>query len=77
MQWLTKNLLDSFKYCKKKKKNSNSDIKISEKPKNIKESNDSQLRNYWNRTKYIWLNNREIWVTFERIISIIASFFIL
>ena len=61
MQWLTKNLSDSFKYCKKKKKkNSNSDIKISERPKNIKELDDSLLRNYWNKTKYMWLNNREI-----------------
>ena len=31
---------------KKKKKNSNSDIKISERPKNIKELDDSLLRNY-------------------------------
>ena len=46
MQWLTKNLLENYKYCKKKKKNSNSDIKISEKPKNIKELDDSLLRNY-------------------------------
>ena len=37
-----------------------SNIKISEIPKNIKESDDSLLRNYWNKTKYIWLNNREI-----------------
>ena len=30
------------------------------KDQNIKESYDSLLRNYWNKTKYIWLNNREI-----------------
>ena len=36
------------------------DIKTFERPKNNNESNDSQLRNYWNKTKYIWLNNREI-----------------
>ena len=48
------------------------DIKNSEKPKNIKKPNNSWLRNYWNKTKYIWLNNnkniRERWVTFKRII---------
>ena len=33
----------------------NSNIKTSERPKNIKESNDLLLRNYWNKTKYIWL----------------------
>ena len=38
----------------------NSNIKTSKKPKNIKELNDSLLRNYWNKTKYIWLNNRKI-----------------
>ena len=31
----------------------NSDIKTSERPKNIKESDDWLLRNYWNKTKYI------------------------
>ena len=46
------------KYCKKKLKNS--DIKTSERQKKIKESDDLLLRNYWNKTKYIWLNNREI-----------------
>ena len=40
-----KNLLDNFRYCRKKKlKNSN--IKTSERLKNIKESDDSLLRNY-------------------------------
>ena len=34
--------------------------KASEKPKYVKESNNSLLRNYWNKTKYIWLNNRKI-----------------
>ena len=43
-----------------KKKLKNLNIKTSEKSKNIKESDDSLLRNYWNKTKYIWLNNREI-----------------
>ena len=37
-----------------------SDIKNSEKPKNIKKSDDSWLRSYWNKTKYVWLSNREI-----------------
>ena len=36
------------------------------------QKDDSLLRNYWNKTKYIWLNNRENirerWVTFKRII---------
>ena len=41
---LQKNLLDSFRYSKKKLKNS--DIKISERPKNIKKSDNSLLRNY-------------------------------
>ena len=37
----------SFRYCKKKKKIlKNSDIKTSKRPKNIKESDDSLLRNY-------------------------------
>ena len=45
---------------KKKKKLKNLDIKIFKRPKNIKELDDSLLRNYWNKTKYIWLNNREI-----------------
>ena len=58
MQWLTKNLSNSFRYSKKKFKNS--DIKTSERPKNIKESDDSLLGNYWNKTKYTWLNNKEI-----------------
>ena len=39
-----------FRYCQKKKK----------KTQKIKESDDSLIRNYWNKTKYIWLNNREI-----------------
>ena len=47
VQWLIKNLLDNFRYFK------NSDIKISEITKNIKESIDSLLRNYWNKTKYM------------------------
>ena len=39
----------------------NLDIKTSEEiPKDIKESDDSLLRNYWNKTKYTWLNNRKI-----------------
>ena len=37
-----------------------SDIKNSKRPKNIKELDDSLFRNYWNKTKYIWLNNRGI-----------------
>ena len=37
-----------------------SDIKTFERPKNIKELDDSLLRNYWNKTKYVWLNNGEI-----------------
>ena len=45
---------------KKKKKLKKLDIKTSEGPKNIKELDNSLLRNYWNKTKYIWLNNREI-----------------
>ena len=45
---------------KKKKKLKNSDIKTSERSKNIKELDDLLLRNYWSKTKYIWLNNREI-----------------
>ena len=50
MQWLTKNLSDNFRYCKKKKKskikNLDSEIKTFESPKNIKKSDDSLLRNY-------------------------------
>ena len=42
MQLFTKNLSDNFKYYKKKLKNS--DIKISERLKNIKELDDSLLR---------------------------------
>ena len=38
---------------KNKKYHKNSDIKTSERPKYIKESDDSLLRNYWNKTKYI------------------------
>ena len=45
---------------KKKKRLKNSDIKTFERPKNIKELDDSLLRNYWNKTKYVWLNNGEI-----------------
>ena len=47
---------------KKKKKLKNSNIKASKRPKNIKESDDSLFRNYWNIYIYIyiWLNNREI-----------------
>ena len=41
-----------------KKQLKNSNIKTSERPKNIKEWDDSLLRNYWNKTKYIWLNNK-------------------
>ena len=37
-----------------KKKLKNLNIKTSEKPKNIKESDDSLFRNYWNKTKYIY-----------------------
>ena len=58
VQWLTKKLSDNFKYYKKLLKNL--DIKTSERPKTIKESDDSLLRNYWNKTKYIWLKNRKI-----------------
>ena len=36
MQWLTKNLSDNFKYCKKKKKLKNLDIKISKRQKKLK-----------------------------------------
>ena len=36
-----------------KKKLKNLDIKIFEIPKNIKELDDSLLRNYWNNTKYV------------------------
>ena len=39
-----KNLSDNFRYYKKITQNS--DIKISKRPKNIKESDDSLLRNY-------------------------------
>ena len=35
-------------------------LKLPKDPKNIKESDNSLLRNYWIETKYIWLNNREI-----------------
>ena len=52
-------LSENFKYCNKKKLK-NLDIKIFEIPKNIKELDDSLLRNYWNNTKYVWLNNGEI-----------------
>ena len=37
-----------------------SDIKTFERPKNIKELDDSLLINYWNKTKYVRLNNGEI-----------------
>ena len=38
MQWLTKNLSDNFRYCKKKKKKKlkNLDIKISKRQKKLK-----------------------------------------
>ena len=45
---------------RKKKNNNNNDIKTLKDKNIIKESNDSLLRNYWNKTKYIWLNIREI-----------------
>ena len=54
---LQKNYLNTAK--KKKKKLKNLDL-TSKKQKNIKESDDSLFRNYWNKAKYIWLNNREI-----------------
>ena len=38
----------------------NSDVKTFKRLKNIKELDDSLLRNYWNKTKYVWLNNGEI-----------------
>ena len=44
MQWLTKNCQIVSNIAKKKLKNS--DIKTSERPKNIKELDDSLLRNY-------------------------------
>ena len=43
-----------------KKKLKNSDIKTFERPKYIKKSDDLLLRNYWNKIKCMWLNNREI-----------------
>ena len=53
MQRLTKKFSNNFRYCKKKKKKKkkkknlkNSNIKTSERPKNIKESDDSLFRNY-------------------------------
>ena len=47
MQWLIKNCQTVFQIPqKKKKKTQNLDIKISERPKNIKESDDSLLKNY-------------------------------
>ena len=57
---IKKPLLERAIYSKKKKKLKNSNIKTSERLKNIKESDDWLLRNYQNITKYIWLNNREI-----------------
>ena len=47
-------------------------IKNSERPKNIKKSYDSWLRNYWKK-KYIYMtkqlrNIKEKWVTFKKII---------
>ena len=51
---------NNVRYYQKKKNLKNLDIKTSERPKNIKELDDSLLRNYQNKTKYIWLNNREI-----------------
>ena len=62
VQWLKKKLfVRLFQILQKKKKRlKNSDIKTFERPKNIKELDDSLLRNYWNKTKYVWLNNGEI-----------------
>ena len=34
------------------------DIKTYKRPKNIEESDDPLFKNYWNKTKYIWLNNK-------------------
>ena len=52
MQLFTKNLSDNFRYYKKKLKNS--DIKISERLKNIKELDDSLLRIIENIYIYIY-----------------------
>ena len=48
-------------------------LKILKNQKIFKKSDDSWLRNYWNKIKYKWLNNWEIyiykkWVTFKKII---------
>ena len=56
LQKICQTILD----IEKKKKLKNSYIKTFERPKKIKESDNSLLKNYWNKTKYIWLNNREI-----------------
>ena len=58
VQWLINKFLDNFRYYKKKFKILG--IKTSEIPKNIKKLDDSLFRNYWNKIKYTWLNNREI-----------------
>ena len=59
--WTYNGLQKICQVVSKKKKNlKNSDIKTSERPKYIKKLDDSLLRNYWNKTKYIWLNNGEI-----------------
>ena len=41
-----KNFVKQFQILQKNKKLKNSDIKTSKRPKNIKESNDSLLKNY-------------------------------
>ena len=46
------------KMCYHKK--NNSDVKTFERSKNIKESYDLLSINFWNKTKCIWLHNREI-----------------
>ena len=56
MQGLTKIFHTVLDIAKKLKI---SDIKTSKKPKNIKELEDSLPRNYWNKTEYIWLHNKE------------------
>ena len=35
-------------------------LKLLKSQKNIKELNDSLFKNYWNKTKYTWLKNKEI-----------------
>ena len=46
------------KMCYHQKNNSN--VKTFEGLKNIKELYDLLLINFWNKTKFIWLHNREI-----------------